>query len=313
MPAIPAIHPNQVPRQGAFNGVPIREDILFTDHKGVEKAGVRKEAEKTLESLHPVLARLLEPQETVLYVARAIAPLNALEQLTLGWYAYAMHSVVLVFTDSRLLRLRVRGKAFGGWVWTRGVMSVRWGDVSRARVKGWLSRTLLFDYRNGKKERYWRIKAKAGKQLKLLLPALVPAQAAGATAAQGMVSQCPECVQILQPRVYQCAQCGLDFKNEKTLLWRNFLLPGGGYLYTGWTLLGVLHAIVDTALLLDIGLFALYALRLVAPPPPGPGEAPTTPQSAAFVVGVVAFLFLFENSIAWLHNRRVVREFIPAR
>lgn len=314
MSAIPALYPNQVPRVNVIAGVPVREDILLTDHKGVEKARLRKDAEKALDQLQSVLPRLLEPQEAVLFVAQAIAPLSTVEQLTLGWYAYALHSVVLVLTNKRLLRMRVRGKSFGkGWTWTRGVMAARWDDLASAKVKGWLSHTLLFEYRNNKKERYWRVNGKAAKKLKALLPALVPAGAGQPTEAQGMVSLCPDCLQVLQPRVYQCAHCGLVFKNETTLLWRNYLLPGGGYIYAGWGVLGFLHAIVDLALIVEMISFALYALRILPPPPPDPGQAPITPDGAAIAFAVVFVLFLLENTVAWLHNRRLIREFVPVR
>jgi len=313
MSTLPAIHPNQAPRTSTIAGIAVREDLLFTNHKGEGKPKLRKQAEKALEGLQGVLLRLLEPQETVLYVTRAIAPLSALEQLTLGWYANAMHSIVFVVTNRRLLRMRVRGKAFGGWTWIRGVMAVRWGDVAEAKVKGWLSRTLILKYRNGRKERYWRLTSQGAKKLKLLLPALLSTGTGETTAAQGMVPLCPDCSQQLQPRVYECGGCRLPFKDEKTLLWRNYLLPGGGYLYTGWGVPGVLHAIVDCFLIVDIVLYSLYALGVIAPPTPKRGEPPTTAESAAIAVGFLIFLFLFENTIAWLHNRRVVREFIPAR
>ena len=313
MSTLPPIHPMQAPRTSTIAGIAVREDLLFTNHKGAEKPKLRKEETRALEALQEILPRLLDPQETVLYITRATAPLSTVEQLTLGWYGYAMYGVVLVFTNRRLLRMRVRGKTFGGWTWIRGVMAVSWGDVAEAKVKGWLSPTLLLKYRNGKKERYWRLGFQAAKKLKLLLQALLPAGAGGATAAQGMVSLCPDCCQTLQARVYECGQCRLPFKDEKTLLWRNYLLPGGGYLYTGWGVPGVLHAIVDCAIVLDIALFSLYALRLMAPPAPKPGEPPTTAQSAAITLGFLVLFFLFENTIAWMHNRRLVREFIPAR
>jgi hypothetical protein len=313
MANLPPIHPNQAPHTNTIVGIAVREDLLFTNYKGEEKPKLRKEAARALEELQGILPRLLDAQETVLYVTRATAPLSTVEQLTLGWYGYAMYSVVLVLTNRRLLRMRVRGKSFGGWTWLRGVMAASWGEVAEAKVKGWLSRTLLLKYRNGRKETYWRISSQAAKKMKLLLPVLLSAGAGETTTAQGMVSLCPDCCQVLQPRVYECGQCRLPFKDEKTLLWRNYLLPGGGYLYTGWGVPGVLHAIVDCLIILDIILFSLYALRVIAPPVPHPGEKPTTAESAAITVGFLVLFFLFENTIAWMHNRRLVRDFIPAR
>jgi len=310
---LPPVYPNQAPRTNSINGIPLREDVLFTDAKGNEKPALRKNAENSLEKLKAVLPKLLEPGETVLYIAPAVAPLTALEQLTLGWYALSLKGVTLVLTDRRLLRFRRKPKGWRDWEWSRGVQAARWSDMAEAKLKGWLVRTLSVKYRSGRKEQYRINGMGLGKKIKVLIGALFPqgTAASGAPTGQDMVSLCPECVKPLTPRVYQCAGCGLTFKNENTLLWRNFLIPGGGYFYTGWTALGVLQVLPDVSLIMATITMALVALHVTSPPAPDPGETAMTAADAGVAAVIAIGLFLLENFISWLHTRNLVREFLP--
>ena len=312
MPTIPPLHPNQVPRTNSIAGVSVREDILFTNHKGEEKGKLRKDAIQALEKLQVVLPRLLEPQETVLYVSRAMARPGIFEQVTGSAWTYVLRAIVLVITDRRILRFRAKGKGLRDWTWDRGVMAVRWSDLTEAKVKGWLARTLTLKYRDGKKEVYMGFPFGLGKKLKLLVDTLMPGAGGGSAVIQ-MEPLCPECLKPLTARVYQCGGCGLPFKDEKGLLWRNFLLPGGGFFYTGWKQLGLLHAFTDCILLFFIASCALLALRGQSLAPNKPGDAPITPTDLAVGCAFLVLLFALENSIMWMHNRRLVREFIPAR
>jgi len=313
MATLPLIHPNQAPRTNSIAGVPVREDVLFTNAKGDEKPGLRKAGETALDKLKGVLPRVLEPGETVLYITGAVAPLSVFEQLTLGWYAMQLKGVTLVFTDRRMLRFRRKSKGWRDWEWNRGVQSAQWSDVAEAKVKGWLARTLTLKYKTGKKETYRITGMGPGKKTGMVIAALFPAGTgpAGAPSGQDVVSQCPECIKPLTPRVYQCAGCGTTFKNERTLLWRNFLIPGGGYLYTGWTTLGLLQIIPDVALVIGAGTMALVALRMIPPPAPEAGQAAMTAADAGVTAVILLALYGLENSVSWVHTRKLVREFIP--
>jgi hypothetical protein len=111
--------------------------------------------------------------------------------------------------------------------------------------------------------------------------------------------------------VYQCGGCGTAFKNERSLLWRNYLIPGGGYFYTGWTALGLLQIIPDVGLLIGVGSLALVALRVMPPPAPQPGQAAMTVADAGITAAILLALYGLENTVSWVHTRNLVREFIP--
>jgi hypothetical protein len=70
-PTIPA---RRVDQDGFF----VREDVLYSDRKGREKSKLRKSARAMLDALGDVLRRVLEKDETILYIAPAQAMPGAL-------------------------------------------------------------------------------------------------------------------------------------------------------------------------------------------------------------------------------------------
>ncbi|MBI2956035.1 MAG: hypothetical protein HYY26_01860 [Acidobacteria bacterium] len=305
------IHSNQPPRLVPRDGVLLREDTAFTDARGKDSKHPRKLANQALEKLKDILPKVLEKDEAVLYVARAQAPVSSVEQFTFGYYAYSITASLLVFTNRRLLDFHLKVGSFGRWEWGRSLRSLHWGDVEQARVKGWLSRMLELKYRNGKKERYWRLKGRDARKVKLLLEALLPGSAAEGTAAQAAVPLCPDCLAPLTANVYQCSQCRLPFKNERELIWRSLAFPGGGYFYAGYWWLGVLDAIVESILTGWLLIFLLVAAGM-----PEPFRSPLEPHlgraGALGAAGVVAILLGLEKLITVYHGKRFLQVFIPA-
>jgi len=301
------IYAMQMPRLTSANGVQVREDILFTNVKGETDDRSRKRAEEALASLHDILPNLLEPSEAILYVIKTCqAPLGTLEQLFLGWYVYRVTATRLVFTNLRLLHF---GLGSGG-KWNRILKSVRWGDVTKAKVKGWINRLLELRYADGKKERYWRLPKKDGKKAQAILDAVLPQSRGEATAALGFQSICPNCRAALTAGNYQCAPCGQKFKDEKTLRWRTILIPGGGYLYSGMTFLGVLAFLSEGALTLATITFVLMALGLMAAERAENGQIMAAPELWATAL-ILAIILALNKALEFIHGRRVVRSFIP--
>ncbi len=303
------VHPEQAPRLSAKGGLRLREDTLYTNHKGEEKKSIRKRADKALDKLQEVLPRVLEADEVVLYVARVQAPVSTFEQLGFGWYIYYVTATALVFTNRRLLRFLLKGDG----TWKQSLRGVRWGDITEAKVKGWLfNPTLRLKYRNGKNESYWRLHRDDAKKIKTLLAVLLPAGVGEATSAEAMVSLCPDCLAALTPGLYQCNQCTLTFKDERTMIRCSLLLPGGGYFYGGHVFLGVGDFIVETLLSAWVVVWLLVALGFPEPGL-GPLEPAATPKQALFVAAIIAALLALEKWFTVHHGRRFVRDFIPAR
>ena len=304
------IHPEQFPRQGSQGGIRVREDTLHSDHRGKEKKAIRKRASKALEKLQEPLSKLLEPEEVVLYVTRAQAPAGWFEQLTLGWIIYYITGTTLVFTNRRLLHFLVKSNG----AWKRSVRSLRWGDLSEAKVKGFLlSPTLQLHYRNGNKEFYWGLRRDDSKKIKVLLAAILPAATGEGSPAQAMISLCPSCRATLTVGTYQCSQCFLAFKDETTMVRRSLLIPGGGYFYTGNRFLGVMDFIVEGYLLLLVLILVLSAFGVFSDPLAEPGEDSLPPAGAFVTASIFAAVLAVEKWMTIHHCRRFIREFIPTK
>jgi hypothetical protein len=291
-------NPTTMPIVQPVEGVPTRTDVAFTNKSGVEKRGVRKDAEKALHKLAPGLRRLLAPDEFVVYVAGACAPMSGLEQYTFGYFAQFVSRVTLVFTNMRILAFRVDR----GGKWRNSLRGCSLGDIQSAKLSGFLlTRTLKLQYANGKKESYWAMKLRDKAKLKAIMPKLLEANAGSQTPAQAMQPLCPTCAAVLTDRQYECNGCGQKFRNEQSLWWRAFI-PGGAYFYAKQTGMGLPHAVVDTFITID---FLLVMVAVFT------AKAVERSQDFWIGVGFITFILLFERSIALWHARRFVREFIP--
>jgi hypothetical protein len=305
------IHPEQLPRIVPRDTFFVREDTLYTNHKGVEKTSLRKRADKALALLKDVLAKALGPDEVVLYVAPVSAPVSTLEQLTLGWAAYYISRSMLVVTNRRLLDFRVKGKTFGGWVWGRALRSIHLGDIAEAKASGGLfGGSLKLRYHDGTKEKYWQIKGVDTRKFRLLFDKLLPGSVGENTPARAPVSLCPNCVAALTPGQERCTQCQLAFATEREVVRRSILFPGGGYFYVGQTGLGVLDAYVEWLIIAVLVLWLLVAAGL---PDPflGPLDPYTTRAEALGVAIFVGVLLALEKLVTIFHGRNAVRRFYP--
>jgi hypothetical protein len=299
------VHPEKSPQPVDRTGLTVREDTLYSDAKGSEKSSIRNRAEGVLERLGEFLRRLVEPGEAIFYVARAKVMPGTFEQFFLGWLgSVSMPGALLIFTNRRVISLRVRHKGLQNWVWDRGVRVVRWGDLDSVTVKGFISRFLELKLRNGEKVSYWRLSAADTKKIKLLVKALQPGSLAEASNTGAMNSLCPACLTTLVPKQYQCPQCQQQFKTEKSLMWRGFLIPGGACFYVGMVPLGILRLIAESVFLLII-----LSMLVEAVHPTAGSASPSDSMAGAIVVLVALFL---EKALGIVHSRRVVRDFLPA-
>lgn len=286
-----------MPQVQPVEGVPVRIDVAFTDKNGKENRSVRKQAEKALKNLGPGLLKVMAPNEFVIYMAGACAPMSGVEQYTFGYMAQFVSRVMLVFTNQRLLAFRIdsNGKS------RQSLRGCSLGDIKSTKLTGWLVRYMKLQYSDGAKENYWAMKSADKTKLKVILPKLLEACAGSVPAAQNMQQLCPMCSAALVKGVYECAGCGQKFRDEGSLWWR-VLIPGAAYFYAKQTGIGLLHAIGDTIVTLE---FLILWFAAVA--------APAAEKTQDFWVGVgfVTFLLGFEKLIVLWHARRFVREYIP--
>jgi hypothetical protein len=296
------IHPEQSVRLTSHNGVLVREDTAFTNKQGVEKRGIRKRAEQALDKLQEPLRKFLEPDEAVLYIAKAQVHPGGLEQMFIGWHAAYLAPSMLVLTNRRLLQLLVARDG----TWKRSLRSAHWGDMEEAKVKGWLGAKLYIAYRDGKKEIYWGMVRDDSNKIQVLLDALLPQAMSEASPALAMNSSCPECRAALPQGVYECPNCRLRFKDEKTLLKRALLIPGGGFFYTGHPFLGLLHGFTDLVLIFVVVFWVMVALGIAQT-----GPTPGARSGALIVVAAFAGVLAYHKWMIIRVSRRLVRNYIP--
>ena len=92
---------------------------------------------------------------------------------------------------------------------------------------------------------------------------------------------------------------------------RSWLIPGGGYFYTGIWFLGLGDFIVETYLLVLVVFSALLASGIIVDEPANPGDEPFTGGPAWFVAGLLGALLVVEKLFTIHHCRRFIRNFIP--
>ncbi|MGO8792199.1 MAG: hypothetical protein ACLQVL_33090 [Terriglobia bacterium] len=299
------VHPDQTVRITSPAGFPVREDVAFTNLRGAERGSEVRWAKREIKKLQEPLRKILEPGEVVLYLARGQIMPGKLQRYTQGTQSHYLAPAALILTNRRLLHLSLKWNGR----WNRNLRSAHWGDVKEAHVTSLLYGRLHLEYRQGSKETYWRIPKNAAKKIQLLLDVLLPAPDGETSPALAMASFCPDCVAALSPGVYQCRQCGLKFKNGKTLLLHALLVPGGAYFYVGLDLFGVAHAAVDVAILSSMIVWALAAVGRVQP-----RLRAGTPATKFTYVAVVAFLLsalVFDVCMSIKVARNAIRTFIP--
>jgi Bacterial PH domain len=292
------IHENQFVRTTMMDGISIRNDVLSTNDKGEEKESVQKRTGKILQKLCPALQRILGPGEVVMYAMPSRSPLSVIEQLTAAWWTALLAACAIVVTNKRILFFPV--KRDGSW--RESVRAVNWGDLEEIKAKGVLVTNVSFKFKNGSKVTYTNFRRSDAKKLTTIASIVIPAASGEQTAANRTVQLCPDCCNILTEGQYSCASCGLVFKNEKTMVTRSIILPGGGYFYTGHPLVAILPAIIEAFLVVEILLILFLGLS----------SPNAVPELFARLV-VLAIFWGLETGITILHCRRYVRDFIPER
>ena len=295
-PTIPSRRVNQ-------EGFYVREDVLYSNAKGREKDRLRKSALVVLDALGDVLRRILEKDETIFCIAPGQAMPGPIAQFFgSGWHSQSIPRTILFLTDRRIIALRMR-KRMSNWDWNRGIWTARWGDLENVTADGFVSRYLTLKFRNRETRRYWRFGWGDLKKIRLVIDTLRPHATGESTTAGGPVSLCPNCLAALTPGAYKCPSCSVEFKDEKTLLKRSLIVPGGASLYVGASGLGVLRAIFESVISISI-LISLFELTRA---PKG------SSAEATLITGVVvecAVLFV-DKLLAYHLALRQVRDFIP--
>ena len=233
----------------------------------------------------PLLERLLQPDEHVLYVAHAMEVPPVLHALALGYMALPYHQVVLVLTETRLIEvlLGVHGKKAE----TR-VRSFPWTSVRDLKLR--FGRLSLVPAEGRKQS--WRVPVRGDKKLlDLLLPRLKPRLLQEGEAQAGKVPlwHCPRCGATVPAHPRSCDACRTVFRSSRLAAMLSLAFPGAGLLYAG-------HPFLAAADFLgEVVLYAVFLLMLLQADAGGVGV----------VIGLGAFLFLL-TKLESVHLSRIL-------
>lgn len=272
------------------NQLPVDRAACFSNEKGEPSDKVQKRQIKSLGKVGPFLQKILEPQESILYAAPAVAPISALEQFFKGWHVYYLKSCLLVLTTRRILCLPT---TTGGKP-RRMLSQVRYGDLAGFKAKGVLGGTLELAYKSGKKETFTVQSGGDRKKAEALLSKLVPG--GEPTDRRERHHLCPRCAKPLAKDKYLCPSCRLAFKTPGQAARFALLVPGGGFFLTGHVWFGVQSALAEFII------FILFLSTLVA----AHGKVELMGASIFLLAMVVV-----NKLVALDHARYYVRQFMP--
>lgn len=270
-------------------GLPVKKEMMFANLKGIEKKGIKKRQLKLLKQVD-FLSRFLKPGEEVYLVTTACSPVSVLEQLTIGAISQYIKRALLVFTNRRIFHI----PATASYHFRHSIAQIRYNDCRKVTM-GW--RTLKFEYKNGKRERFPSIHAKERNKISALVQKL------DTRAEPGRYRQryhlCPSCSKSLLAGRFSCPRCRLEFKSRTWASILSLVIPGGGYFFTGHWLLGVMAFTVESILLI-LAVTGFTGAHVVA------GQQNLDPM-------IIPGMLIVWKSIAVYHAGRFVDEFIPVR
>ena len=222
--------------------------------------------ERLWTAIRPSLERVLETDETVLYVAPVIHNPRFLEIFGFGvWYVYFFRAA-LVLTDRRVVEVMLRKADQAD---TR-ICSYSWGQVKDLKFK---FGTLTIKPAEGRTQK-WKIQERGDRKvLKLLLPRIEQQLVPGDIHAPRPVPlwHCPECGAASPKHPDECAHCGTRFKSRNLAALLALAFPGAGLAYAGHPILAafdfigeaILYVLITVTFLLATGTEAIGAAVLL--------------------------------------------------
>jgi len=240
---------------------------------------------KLVTAIQPTLDLVLDPDETVLYVAPVIHNPRFFDVFGFGmWYVYFFRAA-LVLTDRRLIEIMLRKPDRAD---TR-ICSYSWGQVKDLKFT---FGTLTLKPAEGRTQK-WKIQERGDRKLlKLLLPKINDQLLPGDIHAPRPVPlwHCPECGAATPKRPAECSNCGTRFKTPGLAAALALAFPGAGLLYAGHPILAMFDLIGEVLLYFIVAVSFLTASGFEA-------------VASSVVIGV---MFLFFTKLESAHVSTVL-------
>jgi len=278
-----------VVRQHIF-GIPIDRDVLFANHKNVDKSRIEKRQRKLIIKM-PILKRFLKTDERVLLLSTGYSPASTLEKYLVGWLFVYLKRSSFVFTDQRIFHIPTTPL----YDYKYAIAQIPYAGCRSLSMVG---NTLVVEYTQGlKPDKFFGMANRERKKIGSLLEILkIKANQARLSRRQHL---CPRCTSILEKDNYTCPRCQQQFKTVKMAYILAILLPGGGYFYTRQYFLGFIGALIDILLIVTVAYHLLEYLN---------GN-----KAALFQLIIFGFGFILEKALTAMQVSGFIKEYIPRK
>lgn len=267
--------------------LPVNTNVLFTNHKNIYKKTIEKRQRKMLKKI-PFIRPFLHESEEILFITTGCSPVSVIEQLLTGWVVFYLKRSLFVFTNERIFHIPTKQD----FSYRNSISQIMYADCQNIAIKG---RSLVAEYKNGKKEKFVYIPRSEGKKIKTLLQEMSIEGQPSLTL--GRTHLCPCCTNLLVTDQYTCPSCSLEFKNKKQTKRISIIYPGGGYFYTGHPFLGLGDALAE----IYLTLLVIAALIAVIS-----GDVGSISMLVFFSI-----ILALEKALTVYHSNHFIKEYIP--
>lgn len=271
-------------------GLPVDSEVLFSNHKGVYKKRIEKRQSKFIEDISFIEPFLWEGEE-ILVVTTGCSPMSLMEQIMGGWIIFQLKRSLFVFTNMRIFHVPVERRFFTDH-YRDSISQILYSDCELIKQSG---RTLKVKYKNGVKEKFYKIDGHEKKKIKTLMSTM-PLDGETSEMEQ-RTHLCPRCTTPLIEDEFVCPNCSLAFKSKKRARKLSIVWPGGGYFYTRHPIMGASDALTELILIILLSGSIMNILDGVE------GGVEGT-----IFLGVV---LLVEKITTIYHANHFIKEFIP--
>lgn len=269
-------------------GVPVDREAIFSDHKGSYKQRVEKRQRRLIIKT-TFIKFFLQADERIQCLTTAYSPTSAIEQIATGPTFFIFKRAILIFTDRRMLHVPTRfNRSSHG-----AISQIRYEDCTGMEIKG---RSLVVHYADGEEETFLYIGRKEKKRLKAFIQNL-PAKAKKGARTQKRTHLCPSCTNPLKKKARYCPSCHLKFNSDWQAILRSVFIPGGGYYYSRYPVMGTITGLFESALVSYL-VYKLSSLHQGVPIEFG-------------LLAMLAGVIIIEKMIAGFHAYRLTRHFVP--
>ena len=217
----------------------VLEEIFTPNKKGSYKTRKNKLNLKILKAIYGTLDRMLQSDEQVIQLGKAMAYYPAEIIFGNGYLTMMYNYYAVVGTNQRLLFINVNSKISKV---THYYFQIPYEGIKKVTT-GLFGTSLVLSRQEGKRRIFTGMKRYMAKGFQQLIRDRQPL-AKDAKSVEAITEDlCPSCFMPLAKNLLKCPKCKAAFKKPATAFLRSLLLPGLGDIYLGHRLLGSLELV----------------------------------------------------------------------